>query len=286
VEAISLTSCAKVNLGLRVLSKRSDGFHEIETILQAVDLQDHIRITPLPERSVHVWCDHPEVPSGPANLAHQAAQRILDEYPRLGGCDIEIRKHIPPAAGLGGGSSNAATTLIGLNKLFRLNLSSQKLHLMASRLGSDVPFFLRGGTALARGRGERLTQLRLKPDFFMVVVKPDISISTQWAYGRVKITLTSNSRFIKLDSLKGIMDIGHLLSLLDNDLEGAVRGHYPSIDEIKSDLLSKGAMGAAMSGSGSAVFGVVRTKAEADLLAGKMRRPQWQIFIVRPMREV
>jgi 4-diphosphocytidyl-2-C-methyl-D-erythritol kinase len=208
----------------------------------------------------------------------------MEECPHAAGCSIEIRKQIPPAAGLGGGSSNAATTLMGLNKLFRLNLSSKTLHLMASQLGSDVPFFLRGGTALARGRGERLSPVRLRPDFWLVVVKPDVSISTEWAYGRVKIPLTSNSRFVKLNSLKEITSIDHLLSLLDNDLERAVREHFPSIAEIKSDLLSKGAIGAAMSGSGSAVFGVVRTKSEANLLAEKMRRDQWEIFTVRPMR--
>jgi 4-diphosphocytidyl-2-C-methyl-D-erythritol kinase len=196
VETLSLTSYAKVNLGLHVLAKRADGFHDIETILQTIDLRDRIRITPLEEKRIEVRCDRPEVPSGPENLVHRAAQLILSEHEVPGGCRIEIDKRIPAGAGLGGGSGNAAVTLLGLNRLWDLNMSREDHLRMAARLGSDVPFFLEGGTALAEGRGERLTPLRLVPDFWLVLVKPAISISTAWAYGRVKIPLTLNSKFV------------------------------------------------------------------------------------------
>jgi 4-diphosphocytidyl-2-C-methyl-D-erythritol kinase len=284
VKTASLLSCAKINLGLYIIGKRPDGFHDIETVLQTIDLYDTIDITPLPGRTLSVRCDHPQVPSGPENLAYRAARLLQEEVSLAGGCDIEIRKRIPPAAGLGGGSSNAAVTLLGLNRLWNLKLSHEKLHDLAGRLGSDVPFFLRGGAAVATGRGDCLTPLRMRPHFWMVLIKPNFSIPTTWAYGRVKIPLTSNSRFVKLKGLKEICDIDHLLSLLNNDLEKAVGDVYPLIAEIKSDLLSRGAIGAAMSGSGSAVFGVVRTRSEARQLAQKMCRDQWQVLVVRPVR--
>jgi 4-diphosphocytidyl-2-C-methyl-D-erythritol kinase len=227
VKGISLTSCAKVNLGLRVLNKRPDGFHDIVTILQAVDLCDRIEITRLPEGKIEVRCDHPGVPGSPQNLAHRAARLVQEEAAWEEGCHIAIHKRIPPASGLGGGSSNAAAVLVGLNRLWQMSLSDQQLSRMATRLGSDVPFFLRGGTALARGRGEKLTPLGRHVDFWLVVVKPDLSISTAWAYGQVKIPLTSNSKIVKLNSLTEIDHLDQLLSLLDNDSENgrATAGH-------------------------------------------------------------
>jgi len=284
VNTLSLTSSAKVNLGLRVLSKRPDGFHDIETILQAIDLCDRIEITGCPEPAIEVRCDHPEVPSGPENLAHRAARLLQDEFSVERGCRIVIHKQIPPAAGLGGGSSNAAAVLVGLNRLWLMSLSNSTLAGMAARLGSDVPFFLQGGTALARGRGERLTPLKMSVDFHLVVVKPDLSISTAWAYGQTKIHLTSNSKIVKLNSLKEIYSLDQVLPLLDNDLERAVGAAYPLIAEIKSDLISKGAIAAAMSGSGSAVYGIVGSRKAARQLAQRMRRDRWQVFIVRPIR--
>ena len=284
MNTISLTSCAKVNLGLRVLRKRTDGFHEIATILQAIDLCDDIVINDRPGPDIEIRCDHPEVPSGSRNLAHRAARLLQEEISGARGCRIVIRKRIPPAAGLGGGSSNAAALLVGLNRLWKLSLSDTHLARMAARLGSDVPFFLRGGTALARGRGEILTPLKMGADFHLVVVKPDLSISTAWAYGQLKIPLTLNSKFVKLNSLKEIDTLDQVLPLLDNDLEKAVGATYALIAEIKSDLVSKGAIAAAMSGSGSAVYGIVSSRGAARQLAQRMRRDRWQVFVVRPIR--
>lgn len=284
MDAMSLISCAKVNFGLRVLRKRPDGFHDIQTILQTIDLGDELVITPTRETDIRVRCDHPDVPSGPENLAHRAARLLQREFRVQNGCRIEIAKNIPPAAGLGGGSSNAAATLIGLNRLWKLNLSNGDLIALAARLGSDVPFFVEGGTVLAEGRGERLTALQLIPDFWLVLIKPDFSIATSWAYARVKIPLTKNSLDVKLKKLRQISNLDHLLSLLNNDLERAVEETYPSIGEIKKELLSKGAMGAAMSGSGSSVFGLVRTREAAEHLAKGVSCARWQIFVVRPVR--
>jgi 4-diphosphocytidyl-2-C-methyl-D-erythritol kinase len=284
VNTISLLSYAKVNFGLRILRRRPDGFHDIETVLQTIDLQDQVHITSAAQRQIEVCCDHPQVPGGAENLAFQAAALLQREYPRCGGCHIEIHKKIPPAAGLGGGSSNAGATLLGLNQLWNLKLSQEKLTRLASHLGSDVPFFLEGGTALAQGRGEILRPVALLPDFWLVLVKPKLAISTRWAYSQVRIPLTSNSRCVKLNSFKTISHLRELLSLLQNDLEEAVKNTYPVIGEVKSELLSQGAMGAAMSGSGSAVFGIVETHRDARMLADKMRSAEWQTFIVRPVR--
>jgi 4-diphosphocytidyl-2-C-methyl-D-erythritol kinase len=284
VSSISLISCAKVNLGLRVLRKRPDGFHDIQTVLQTIDLHDRVRISSSRSEKIRVRCEHPEVPSGSENLAYQAARLLREELQVKKSCSIEIIKNIPPGAGLGGGSSNAAATLVGLRRLWKLNLPEAKLLELGEKLGSDVPFFLYGGTVLAEGRGERLTPLHLVPDFWMTLVKPNLSIATGWAYGQVKIPLTSNPLYVKLNSLKEISTIEQLLSYLDNDLERAVEAAYPSIDEIKRELLSKGAMGAAMSGSGSAVLGVVKTKKAAVQLAERVKRASWQVFVVRPAR--
>lgn len=284
MDAISLISCAKVNFGLRVLRRRPDGFHDIQTILQTINLRDKLVITPTRERDIRVRCQHPGVPSGPENLAHAAARLLQREFQVRHGCRIEIAKNIPPAAGLGGGSSNAAATLIGLNRLWELNLSKEGLLALAARLGSDVPFFVEGGTALAEGRGERLTPLALITDFWLVLIKPDFSIATSWAYERVKIPLTSNSLDVKLRKLRKISNLDQLLGLLNNDLEKTVEEAYPSIGAIKTELLSKGAMGAAMSGSGSAVFGLVRTREDAERLAEGVSCARWQIFVVRPVR--
>lgn len=284
MDTISLTSCAKVNFGLRILRKRTDGFHDIQTILQTIDLQDELHISSAPKGSIQVLCQHPEVPSGSQNLAHRAARLIQQKCDVRRGCRIEIVKKIPSAAGLGGGSSNAAAALLGLNRIWKLNLSKEDLLGLAARLGSDVPFFLEGGTALAEGRGERLTPLQLVPDFWLVLIKPDFSIGTNWAYGQAKIPLTSNSQYVKLNSLKQILTLEQLLSFLDNDLEDAVEECYPSIGIIKEELLSKGAMGAAMSGSGSSVFGLVKTQAAAENLAQRVKRAKWQVFVVRPVR--
>ncbi len=284
MKAISLISWAKVNLGLRVLRKRPDGFHDIQTVLQTIDLHDRVRISTSRDLRIRVRCRHPEAPSGTENLAYVAARLLQQELRVNRGCSIEIAKQIPPGAGLGGGSSNAATVLMGLNRLWKLHLPRERLLELAAGVGSDVPFFLYGGTVLAEGRGERLTPLKLVPDFWLTLVKPDFSIATRWAYGQVKNTLTSNPLYVKLNSLKEISSIDHVLSFLDNDLETAVEATYPSIGEIKEELLSKGAMGAAMSGSGSAVFGLVTSQEAAVQLAKEVKCAQWQVFVVRPAR--
>lgn len=284
MDTIFLTSCAKVNFGLRVLRKRPDGFHDIQTVLQTIDLRDKLRISATQEGEIQVRCDHPEVPSGPENLAFEAARLLQEKLQVPRGCQIEIAKKIPPAAGLGGGSSNAATALVGLNRLWELNLSKEKLFALGAKLGSDVPFFLEGGTALAEGRGMRLRSLRLVPDFWLVLIKPNFTIATKWAYQRIKIPLTSKRFYVKLKSLKEISNLEQLLSFLHNDLEKAVQEIHPAIAEIKRELLSKGAIGAAMSGSGSAVFGLVKTRKTAERLAEKMSRAEWQVFVVRPIR--
>ncbi|KPL19290.1 MAG: hypothetical protein AMJ92_03885 [candidate division Zixibacteria bacterium SM23_81] len=284
METSSFISYAKVNFGLRILRKRSDGFHDIETVLQTIDLRDTVTISPVQDGKILLQCDHQDVPSGPENLAYKAAQLLQEECEVRRGCRIEINKRIPPGAGLGGGSSNAATTLLGLNSLWKLKLPTKRILSLSAKLGSDVPFFIQGGTALARGRGEQLIPLRLIPDFWMVLIKPELSIATEWAYRQVKIPLTSNSLDVKLEGLQEISNLEQLLSFLDNDLEKAVGEVYPSIANIKAELLSKGAMGATMSGSGSAVFGLVKTKMAAERLAEGMSRPKWQIFVVRPVR--
>jgi len=260
MRALRLVSYAKVNLGLEVLGVRQDGYHELRTIFQTIDLHDDLVIRPRPS-GLKVLCDHPRVPTDDSNLAARAALLLRSFAGRKDGLEITIVKRIPVAGGLGGGSSNAAAVLMGLDRLWKLGLGAAGLHPLATRLGADVPFFLTGGTALGLARGEEIYPLHHQVRAHVVVVDPERPVSTAAVFRRVDAQLTprENSytifRFVSR-YLQGSVAFG----ILSNDLEHAALEEAPElagkIKRIRAVLTREGARLASLSGSGSAYYGL------------------------------
>lgn len=257
---------AKVNLYLRIVGKREDGYHLLDTVMVSVSLYDELEIRrPRPgqraKRRLTVTCDHPLVPSGRGNLVYKAASRLLRGKRVHSPVDIHIRKRIPVGAGLGGGSSDAAAALVGLNRFFRLGLKRAELLTLAASLGGDVPFFVSGRPARARGIGERLRAIAAVPRLWLVILYPGFPVSTGWVYENYPFKLTKNIENTSINfSWKGPAE---LTSFLVNDLEKVVIRRYPLIGRLKRRLIEEGAVGALMSGSGSSVFGIFSTGQQA-----------------------
>ncbi len=258
---VELRCRAKINLYLRILGKRADGYHDIETIYHTIGLHDVLKIQPNPSGIV-VECDTADVPVDESNLAFRAALKILEGSSR--GVRITIAKAIPVAAGLGGGSADAAGTLVGINRLFDMQLTSRQIETLASNIGADVRFLIRGGCAIGRGRGDDLSFLEPLHRMPIILVIPGFKISTRWAYSSAKMELTSPQ--VSLTMITNALERGdvHLLrNLLYNDLEGVVFEEYPVVKRIKQLLLENGACGALMSGSGPVVFGIFPEEGDA-----------------------
>jgi len=256
-------SPAKVNLALDVLEKRSDGFHGIHTVFYEIDLADELEmsLTPAPEVSLHVV--EGNAPEGEGNLAHRAARMVLERSGRREGIYIRLAKRIPAQGGLGGGSSNAAAALKGAAALLGLR---EDLRPLAEELGSDVPFFLEGGTAHGRGRGEILEQVRHPLQFHLLLVKPDTGVSTPWAYAELdKTGLAGTEGFAArmVDALRS-GDRERALRSMGNDFELVVFQKHPEIGRLKNRLEAAGAEVSLLSGSGATVFGVFPTRQECE----------------------
>jgi 4-diphosphocytidyl-2-C-methyl-D-erythritol kinase len=245
---------AKVNLGLEVLFRREDGYHELRTILQTIDVYDRLTYQPSPS-GIELEVSDPSLPAGSDNLVVRAAELLAHRLGTQKGVQIQLEKRIPASLGLGGGSADAALTLLALNELWEGGLSLAELHRLGAELGMDVPFFLYGGTALAIGRGDQVFPLANQIDVPIVLILPDFAISTAASYRNLMLTKRESS--LKLQSFaSGGLDGRNELLGLANDLETATKEHLPSINEYKQILLELGAVVSLMSGSGSAVFGV------------------------------
>jgi len=276
LDRLVLPSPAKVNLGLWVGRKRPDGFHEIVTIIAPVELGDVVTISKA-QTGISVVCDSAEVPSGPENLAYRAATAFLAATGLDKGCRIHITKRIPVGGGLGGGSSNAATVLSGLNRLFGRPLNPRRLRLIAASLGSDVPAFLVNGPCIARGRGEKLRRVRL-PHLDLLLCFPGYPVPTAWAYAELDrlrktahgLTRTVISPKILRASLRR-NEPDKVAAQLSNSFEPAVFRRHPALGHAKELLLRHGALAASLSGSGSTVYGLVRTKGWKDPMAALAR---------------
>ena len=259
-----LLSPAKVNLRLEVLYKREDGYHEIRTLMERIDLCDELEIS-LEGDGIDVSSEGEEIPRGSDNIVYHAVRSILDRCGISIGIRVFIRKRIPVASGLGGGSSNAATTLMGLNELLKLGLTKKELIETGTQLGADVPFFILEKPALATGIGDRLKEIKLPSPIWMVLVNPGIAVSTAWAYKNLNIGLTKKKNNISMLSLKAdIFNIANIVNFLYNDLEGVTLKRYPEIQSVKEQLVDQGAVGALMSGSGPTVFGIFPDKELAE----------------------
>ena len=263
---VRLPSFAKVNIGLEVLGRRPDGYHDLRTIFQTVDLHDDIELRPHASE-ITVRCDHPRVPADETNLAWRAAAALREAAEIGKGVSIAITKRIPVAGGMGGGSSNAATVLIGLDRMWRLGLGVTGLHPIAARLGADVPFFLLGGTALGLGRGDEVYAVLPQIRAHVVVVDPGREVSTAAVFRRLDRGLTPREKANKIfrfvsSQLEGMEDAFPILS---NDLERAALEEDPElaaqVRDIRGILIREGAVFASLSGSGGTYFGVF---SEAD----------------------
>jgi 4-diphosphocytidyl-2-C-methyl-D-erythritol kinase len=276
---LSLKCPAKINLTLGIRGKRPDGYHELESIMQSISLADVLSLSSQPS-GIELSSDNPKLSVGEDNLICRAA-RLLNEHLGLNqGAKFSLQKRIPLAAGLAGGSTDAAGALRGLNHLWQLGLSKAELEDLGGRLGSDIPFCLSGGTALARGRGEQLTPLSVKTGWWLVLVRPPIEVSTAEVYRnfslqRVKRQPQTEAMIESLSKadLKGIAEN------MVNVLESVTIRMHPQIGEIKAEMLKRGAIGALMSGSGPSVFGIVEGYAPAIKLAAAFRDSFPDVFV-------
>lgn len=278
--SIELLSPAKVNLRLEVLRSRGDGYHEIRTILQRISLSDRLRISLKREKGISVITDSPRLPVDEGNLAYRAASSLLEEAEASVGVEVHIQKRIPISSGLGGGSSNAASTLMGLNRILKLNFSKGRLMEIGARIGADIPFFMLERTAMATGIGEKLEPLEIRPSIWLVLVNPGWEVSTRWAYEELNFKLTKRPIHIKLPQF--FSDIGQVAHILHNDLESVTISAYPEIDGLKAELLSQGAVGSLMTGSGPTVFGLFPHNNEAESayrkLNAKYGERRWTVY--------
>jgi len=283
MKSIKIKSPAKINLGLRVVGKRDDGYHDIETIFQMVSLYDDIKLTES-EEEIILYTNNNTIPSDEKNLAYKAAQLLRKKKGIKRGVKIEIYKNIPVSAGLGGGSSNAAATLLGLNYLWDLKLSNVELSPLARHLGADVPFFLSGPRALGTERGDKLQILPVTNKFYVILLNPRLSISTEWVYKNLKLELTKSRKNINMKKfISERSDIENIKDILFNDLESVVMEKYNIIVRMKDVLLSAGALGSLMSGSGSTVFGLFKDYSSAEQAGKMIKGEEWSLFLVETL---
>jgi 4-diphosphocytidyl-2-C-methyl-D-erythritol kinase len=256
---------AKINLSLRVLGRRSDGFHEIETFIAPISLCDEIKIEQRSgKQEIAFRCDDPSVPKGEDNIVVRAANAFFEETKITSGVSIALKKTIPHGAGLGGGSSDAASTLLALDEIFDTKLPREALAKMAEMIGSDVPFFIFQSAAVCKGRGELVSPTRLREQLSVLLLKPEFGVPTQWAYSRWRDSREISGVSYAVQEFDGQTFV--------NDLERPVFEKFVFLAQIKLWLLKQPDVGAAlMSGSGSTVFAVLRSNADADLLAKRAK---------------
>lgn len=282
MRSYSLIAPAKINLYLEILGDRPDGYHELVMILQSIELADRIDLRAIGTDAILIHCDHPQVPTDQSNLAYRAVELMAREFPRVyakfGGVEITIKKQIPVAAGLAGGSTDAAAVLVGVDMMWQLGLTQPELQDLAARLGSDIPFCLPGGTAIATGRGEKLSPLPDLDQLYVVLAKNrKLMISTPWAYqtyraqfghAYVRDTESLESRTERVHSGSMVQAIWNkdglqIGQLLHNDLEKVVVPATPQVGQLREAFQASGALGTMMSGSGPTVFALCESEAQA-----------------------
>jgi 4-diphosphocytidyl-2-C-methyl-D-erythritol kinase len=283
MRSYTLIAPAKINLYLEIIGDRLDGYHELAMILQSINLSDEINLVPNNSQAIRLSCGHPQVPLDESNLAYRAAKLMSVKFPEdfanYGGVDITIHKRIPVAAGLAGGSTNAAAVLVGIDLLWNLGLTQSELEELGALLGSDVPFCVAGGTAIATGRGEQLSPLPSLDNIYIVLGKyRSLEVSTAWAYKtykqefggsyiRDKENLTARASAVHSgEMVKAILtkDVKEIAQKLHNDLERVVLPAYGQVLHLREVFASAGVLGAMMSGSGPSVFGICESQQQAE----------------------
>ncbi|MGN8921398.1 4-(cytidine 5'-diphospho)-2-C-methyl-D-erythritol kinase [Lachnospiraceae bacterium HCP28S3_F9] len=275
MDKLELKALGKINLGLDVLGRRDNGYHDVRMVMQTVYLYDQIKIERTKEPGIQLSTNLFYLPVNENNLAYQAANLLMEEFQISEGVKITLDKHIPVAAGMAGGSSNAATVLFGINQMFSLGLSQKELMERGVTLGADVPYCIMRGTVLAEGIGEILTPLPDMPKCYILIAKPPISVSTKMVYE--KLDAHEIQEHPDIDGiLHGLenQDLQQIASCMGNVLEKVTIEEYPVIEEIKSVMKDNGALNAMMSGSGPTVFGIYDDKQQAKNAASKIKELQ------------
>lgn len=288
MNSIVVNAYAKINLGLDVLRKREDGYHEVCMIMQSLELHDIITIAKAETEAITIRTNLSYIPNDQGNLVHKAAALFLDHIGNKDGLQIKLEKNIPVAAGLAGGSSDAAATLKGLNELYQAGLSTEELMKLGVRIGADVPYCLLLGTALSEGIGEVLTSLPPMPNCMILLVKPDFSVSTKYVYENLR--LNSSSVHPDISAMQRALlsgDLSELTTHMDNILQTVTVKNYPIITDIKNKMLELGAMASLMSGSGPTVFGIFKDHTTAKSALNfflKHKNYGKQVLLTKPYR--
>jgi len=279
---MKLRAFAKINLGLDVIRRREDGYHEVRMIMQTIQMYDQLEMEKKNTPGIDLTTNLSYIPVNENNLVYKAAKLLMDQYHIREGVSIDLNKFIPVAAGMAGGSSDAAATLVGMNKLFHLGLSKEELMKIGVKIGADVPYCIMRGTALSEGIGEKLTPLSPMPSCYILIGKPGISVSTKFVYTNLKLNehtkhpdIDGMLQALKQQDLRGITD------RMENVLESVTVPAYPVIEEIKNHMKEHGALNALMSGSGSTVFGIFDDKKKAEFACEKLKESglTWQTFL-------
>ena len=280
-----LQAFAKINLGLDVLGKREDGYHEVRMIMQTIRMYDQLDMRKSVEPGIHLTTNKKYIPVDENNLVWRAAKLMMDTCGIIEGVSIHLHKVIPVAAGMAGGSSDAAATLVGMNRLFHCGLSQEKLMELGLQIGADVPYCVLRGTALAEGIGEKLTVLPPMPDCWILIGKPGISVSTKYVY--TTLDLNTDTVHPDIDGMKKALEDGNLYGITErmgNVLQDVTIPAYPEVERIKEQMKTLGAVNAMMSGSGPTVFGIFDNEEKAQEACQKLRESGscQQVFLTVP----
>jgi 4-diphosphocytidyl-2-C-methyl-D-erythritol kinase len=283
MNSIELNAPAKINLSIDVLGKRADGYHEVKMIMQTISLHDIIYIEKA-KKGINVACQSPEAPSGRWNIAYKTAGLMIDRYNIKSGVKITIDKRIPVASGLAGGSTDAAAVIKGMNVLFGLGLDEQELMITGKQVGADVPFCIKGGTALAEGIGDVLTGLGKFSGINIVVVKPKIGVKTAWVYKSLNLDMIDKrpDTDLLVDAVNS-KNADMVAKNMVNVLETVTIQRYGVIKEIKECLIELGASGSLMSGSGPSVFGLFMDRQPAESTYNLIKGSEWDCFLVQTL---
>jgi 4-diphosphocytidyl-2-C-methyl-D-erythritol kinase len=287
MDKMQLKALAKINLGLDVLRKREDGYHEVKMIMQTINLYDELELRKVKQPGIQVKTNLYYLPTNENNLVYKAANLIKEEFGITDGISIQLQKKIPVAAGMAGGSSDAAAVLWGMNQMYGLGLSRKDLMERGVKLGADVPYCILRGTALAEGIGEKLSTLPSMPKSYLLIAKPGISVSTRFVYENLHANDLKPEQHPDVDAMieaLRVKDLKLLSSRMGNVLETVTIPAYPVIDEIKKCMMENGALGSMMSGSGPTVFGIFDSQSQARNASRILRTKQLakQIYLTVP----
>ena len=275
-ETVSIRGMAKVNLGLDVLRRREDGYHDVKMIMQTVNLYDVLTFKKTKSPGIQISCDGADLPTDKHNLIYKAASCFYRTFPEEGGISVTLKKQIPVAAGMAGGSTDAAVTFIAMNEIYGTGLRKDELARMAVKVGADVPFCIYGGTCLSEGIGEILTPVKNNLRCNVLIAKPDISVSTKYVYDNLHVDRIQ--KHPDIDGMTAALEQGDLKKMagkMENILEHVTARSYPEIEELKQCMIQMGALNAIMSGSGPTVFGIFENKSLAETALEEIRRKKF-----------